>query len=148
MELQSDEEARDTLRSRLGGVNYLTHELEKIRAEASSTGTLSVKSRNWFVRFCGNGETPYGQQGLLAAIDKSAAELNERRIVVEEERLRAKNADIDATAIPSKDVLDRILRYETRNVRYRFALLELLERLPSGKKRRPSRRLRQRRITE
>ena len=128
LDTQSDEEARHTLQNTLGGVNYMIHELEKIRAEASSTGTISVKSQSWFARFCGNGEKTYSKQDLVAAVEKSAAEWSERRILLEEERLQTKNAEIDAVAIPAKDALDRILRYDAKYFRHRLAILGMLER--------------------
>jgi hypothetical protein len=61
-----------------------------------------------------------GKKDVLAALEKETEELKEKKGQVEENESRWRNDQRECSAIPSKDALDRIHRYETSNVRHRY----------------------------
>jgi len=70
-----------------------------------------------------------GKKPLLAALEKEVEELTARKNQVEKDEAEWRNDRRDCSAIPSKEVLDRINRYETSNVRHRYRVEARLERL-------------------
>jgi len=60
--------------------------------------------------------------------------LNTLKLPIEERELQQRNARFDSSAIPSREILDRIHRYETANVRHRYKVEARLERLQAQRK--------------
>jgi hypothetical protein len=74
------------------------------------------------------------KKALLSALENEKTELNARKVRVEAEERDEKQARIDAAAIPPKDALDRIHRYETANRRHRYQVEKRLDELLSRRR--------------
>jgi hypothetical protein len=75
-----------------------------------------------------------GKEHLLAALKKETEELTAKKGQVETDELQWRIDSRDRSAIPSKEVLDRIHRYETSNVRHRYRAMERLEQLQARRR--------------
>ena len=135
IELKPAKEARLTLFGTSRGLNYLLERVTETRTEVESSGRISQESKAWLSRHVGGSwDDLSGKQALLTATEKKIAELSMRKAQIKEEELFQRNANLDRSAIPSRETLDRIHRYETANVRHRYKVEERLERLQSRRK--------------
>jgi hypothetical protein len=75
-----------------------------------------------------------GKKDVLAALEKETEELKEKKGQVEENESRWRNDQRECSAIPSKDALARIHRYETSNVRHRYKAEARLDQLQARRK--------------
>jgi hypothetical protein len=121
LELQPIAEAYHSLLRSSRGIKFLLRKIEEAQEEVRVSGFLSRESRRWLApenkwdRIAHLGKT-----GLLAALEKEAEELTARKGQVEDNASQWRNVRRDCSAIPPKNALDRLDRYETRNVRHRY----------------------------
>ena len=101
--------------------------------EVESTGSIPSEilcwlnpNKSWSLLPC--------KESLLAVLEQERLQLCERMRQLEEEKSRQSNANRDYWAIPSKEALDRIHRYETANVRHRYKVEASLEKLQSRRR--------------
>ena len=66
---------------------------------------------------------------MFAALTEEIADLTKRKRQAEKNELDHRNAQIDSAAIPGKDDLDRIYRYQTSNRRHRYRVQARLDQL-------------------
>jgi hypothetical protein len=112
------------------GIKFLLRKAEQARDEAKVSSSISTELRRWlspeqnWARIACSGKKP-----LLAALENETEELTARKNQVEKDEAEWRNDRRDCFAIPSKEVLDRINRYETSNVRHRYRVEARLEQL-------------------
>jgi hypothetical protein len=71
---------------------------------------------------------------FLAAFEEETERLTAKKGSVERDESQRRNDQGDYWAIPSKEVLDRIYRYETSNVRHRYKVAARLEKLQARRR--------------
>ncbi len=104
----------------------LTHARDAVTTNGSLPEDLErwiAPDKNW-VRI-GHSE----KQPLIAALQRDIENLTAERDRVEHEEARWRNDRREYSAIPSKETLERIQRYETSNVRHRYRVEARLEKL-------------------
>ena len=112
------------------GIKLLLHKIEQARDEVVASGSLSSELRHWLAP-AKNWDrlSCLGEEHLLAALEMETEELTAKKGKIEMDELQWRNDSRDCSAIPSKEVLDRIHRYETSNVRHRYRVEARLEKL-------------------
>jgi hypothetical protein len=115
------------------GIKFLLHKIEEVRGKVESAGYISQELRRWLAPHK-NWDNIRGKQPLLAALEKETEELTARKDLVERDESEWRNDQRERSAIPSKEVLDRIHRYETSNVRHRYRVEARLEQLQVRRK--------------
>ena len=76
-----------------------------------------------------------GIQARADTLEKEAARLTVLRVQVEQTKSDKEMAERDLAAIPRKDMLDRILRYENSNRRHRYQIEARLDELQERRRR-------------
>jgi hypothetical protein len=119
------------------GLAFLLRKIEEAQDEVRVSDSLSTELRRWLAPEK-NWEKIFtsGKKHVLAALEKEAEELTAKRGQVEEGKSQWRNDARGCSAIPSKEVLDKIHRYDTSNVRHRYkveARLDQLQARPSRK---------------
>jgi hypothetical protein len=132
------EPAAEAYRSQLWnsrGIKFLLRKAEQARDEVGASGSLSKALRRWLAP-AKNWDriSCSGKEHLLAALEKETEELTAQKGQVERREFQWRNDQRDCSAIPSKEVLDRIHRYETSNVRHRYRVEARLEQLQARRK--------------
>ena len=118
-----------------GGIKFLLHKIEQMRDEVEASGCLSSELCRWLAptknweRFSDSDEKYF-----LAALEKETDELTAKKSEVERDESQRRNDHCDYWAIPSKEALDRISRYETTNVRHRYKVEARLEQLQARRR--------------
>ena len=117
------------------GLAFLLRKIEEAQDEVRVSDSLSTELRrclapekNWEKIFTS------GTKRVLAALEKEAEELTAKKGQIEEGKSQWRNDARGCSAIPSKEVLDRIHRYETSNVRHRYRVEVRLERLQARRR--------------
>jgi hypothetical protein len=112
------------------GIKFLLDKLEQARTEVGASGSLPdellrwiAPDKDWSNIACA------GSEALLGALEKEIAELTAEKGRLEHEEFQWRNDQRDRSAIPSKETLDRIHRYETSNVRHRYKVEARLQQL-------------------
>ena len=114
-------DAYNSLLETSGGLAFLLRKIEEAQDEVRVSGTLSTELRRWLAPAKNWGRISYlGKKHILAALEKETEELTAKKNQVEKNGSQWRNDERDCSAIPSKEVLDRIHRYETSNVRHRY----------------------------
>jgi hypothetical protein len=127
---QPPADAYHWLLERSRGIKFLLRKVEQARNEVELSDRVSKELHWWLTpkqdwgRIAASGKKP-----LLAALEKEIEELTAQKNQVEKDEAEWANDRRDCSAIPSKEVLDRINRYETSNVRHRYRVEARLERL-------------------
>jgi hypothetical protein len=111
-----------------GGLAFLLRKVEEAKGVVQSSGYVSEQWHRWLTPHK-NWHNISGKQPLLAALEKETAELTALKRQVDDAGLYSEDIRRDCWAIPSKEVLDRICRYETSNVRHRYKVVAMLEKL-------------------
>jgi hypothetical protein len=129
----SDAEARYTLLTSSRGLNCLLQLIEDMTKAVQSLGHLPLESRRWLPPAeIWNGGA--GKRKILAALKREIAELTRLKAQTEKDELDKSNAQRDCAAIPGKEALDRIYRYETSNRRHRYKVQARLDQLQARRK--------------
>jgi hypothetical protein len=134
-----DSNARHSLLQTSRGINYLLEKLEETQRDVESNGFVPQKLLRFLPQNLGHiwrnaSNNASNKKMLLTALENEKTELNARKLRVEAEERDERQAHIDAAAIPSKDVLDRIHRYETANRRHRYRVEKRLDELQSRRR--------------
>ncbi len=117
----------------LGALN--SNKIEQARDEVEACGSLSTELRRWLAPAKNWDRLSYlGKKHLLAALEKETEDLTEKQCQFEMDELQWRNDSRDCSAIPSKEVLDRIYRCETGNVRHRYKVEARLEKLQARRR--------------
>jgi hypothetical protein len=118
-----------------GGIKLLLNKIEQARDEVGASGSLSTELRRWLDPAQNWDRLSYlGKKNLLDALEKETEDLTEKQCQFETDELQWRNDSRDCSAIPSKDVLDRIYRYETSNVRHRYKVEARIEQLQARRR--------------
>ena len=133
--LQTATDAYHSLLRSSRGIKFLLRKIEEARDEVQVSGSLSTELRLWLAP-AKNWEriSLLGKKDVLAALEKETEELKEKKGQVEENESRWRNDQRECSAIPLKDALDRIHRYETSNVRHRYKVEARLEKLQAWRR--------------
>jgi len=117
------------------GLAFLLRKIEEAQDEVRVSDSLSTELRRWLAPEK-NWEKIFtsGTKRVLAALEKEAEELTAKKGQIEEGKSQWRNDARGCSAIPSKEVLDRIHRYETSNVRHRYRVEVRLERLQARRR--------------
>ena len=117
------------------GLAFLLRKIEEAQDEVRVSDSLSTELRRWLAPEK-NWEKIFtsGKKHVLAALEKEAEELTAKRGQVEEGKSQWRNDARGCSAIPSKEVLDKIHRYETSNVRHRYKVEARLEQLQARRR--------------
>jgi hypothetical protein len=103
------------------GLAFLLRKIKEAQDEVRVSGSLSTELGRWLPPEKSWKQIfPLGKKHILAALEKEAEELAAKKRQVEEDGSQWRNDGRGRSAIPSKDVLDIIHRYETSNVRHRY----------------------------
>ncbi len=128
-------DAYNSLLETSGGLAFLLRKIEEAQDEVRVSGTLSTELRRWLAPAKNWGRISYlGKKHILAALEKETEELTAKKNQVEKNGSQWRNDERDCSAIPSKEVLDRIHRYETSNVRHRYKVEARLEQLQARRR--------------
>jgi hypothetical protein len=123
------------LLERSRGIKFLLRKIEQARNEVKVSSRVSSELRQWLAPEQNWDRIVYsGKKPILAALEKEVEELTARKNQVEKDEAELRNDRRDCSAIPSKEVLDRITRYETSNVRHRYRVEARLERLQAQRR--------------
>ena len=133
--LQTATDAYHSLLRSSRGIKFLLRKIEEARDEVQVSGSLSTELRLWLAP-AKNWEriSLLGKKDVLAALEKETEELKEKKGQIEENESRWRNDQRECSAIPSKDALARIHRYETSNVRHRYKAEARLDQLQARRK--------------
>jgi hypothetical protein len=117
------------------GLAFLLRKIEEAQDEVRVSGSLSMELGRWLAPEK-NWEKIFtsGKKHVLAALEKEAEELTAKKGQIEEGKSQWRNDARGCSAIPSKEVLDRIHRYETGNVRHRYKVEARLEQLQARRR--------------
>jgi len=128
-------DAYQSLLERSRGIKFLLRKIEQARNEVEVSSRVSSELRQWLAPEQNWDRIVYsGKKPLLAALEKEVEELTARKNQVEKDEAEWRNDRRDCSAIPSKEVLDRINRYETSNVRHRYRVEARLEQLQAQRR--------------
>ena len=117
----------------LGALN--SNKIEQARDEVEACGSLSTELRRWLAPAKNWDRLSYlGKKHLLAALEEETEDLTEKQCQFEMDELQWRNDSRDCSAIPPKEALDRIHRYETSNVRHRYQVEKMLQELQARRK--------------
>jgi hypothetical protein len=115
------------------GLAFLLRKVEEAKRVVESSGYVSEQLRRWLTPHK-NWHSITGKHPLLATLEKETAELTALKRQADEAELHSEDIRRDCSAIPSKEALDRIHRYETANVRHRYKLEARLEQLQARRR--------------
>jgi hypothetical protein len=117
------------------GLAFLLRKIEEAQDQVRVSDSLSTELRRWLAPEK-NWEKIFtsGKKHVLAALEKEAEELTAKKGQVEEGKSQWRNDARGCSAIPSKEVLDKIHRYETSNVRHRYKVEARLEQLQARRR--------------
>jgi hypothetical protein len=133
--LQPATDAYHSLLQSSRGIKFLLRKIEEARDEVQVSGSLSTELRQWLAPARNWGKISLlGRKQVLAALEKETEELTAKKGQVEENECRWRNDQRECSAIPSKDALARIHRYETGNVRHRYKVEARLEKLQAWRR--------------
>ena len=133
--VQPAADAHHSLLRSSGGIKLLLNKIEQARDEVEACGSLSTELPRWLDPAQNWERLSYlGKKHLLAAFEKETADLTEKQCLCETDELQWRNDSRDCSAIPSKEVLDRIYRYETSNVRHRYKVEARIEQLQARRR--------------
>ncbi len=132
------EPAADAYHSLLGssrGIKFLLRKVEQAQDDVGVSNHVSRELQRWLAPKQNWDRIAYsGKKPLLAALEKEIEELTAQKNQVEKDSAEWRNDRRDCSAIPSKEVLDRINRYETSNVRHRYRVEARLEQLQARRR--------------
>jgi hypothetical protein len=111
------------------GIRFLLRKAEQARDEVKISNSVSAELCRWLAPGQNWAQIAYSGEALLAALENETEELTARKGIVERAESEWSNDQRERSAIPSKEVLDRIHRYETSNVRHRYRVEKRLEQL-------------------
>ena len=111
------------------GIRFLLRKAEQAQDEVKISNSVSAELLRWLAPEQNWAQIAYSGEALLAALEKETEELTARKGMVERAESDWSNDQRERSAIPSKEVLDRIHRYETSNVRHRYRVEKRLEQL-------------------
>ncbi|MFZ0198051.1 MAG: hypothetical protein WAL05_02535 [Candidatus Sulfotelmatobacter sp.] len=126
-------DAYNSLLGTSAGLAFLLCKVEEAKRAVESSGYLSEQLHRWLTPHK-NWHNISGKQPLLATLEKETAELTALKRQVDDAGLYSEDIRLDCLAIPSKEGLDRIHRYETSNVRQRYKAEERLEQLQARRR--------------
>ena len=108
------------------GIKFLLGKVEQARKEAEVSNSISSELRRWLApKQNWNRIAHSGKKPLLEALEKEIEGLT----ALEKHNVEWRKTRSDCSVIPSKAVLDQLIRYETSNVRHRYKVEARLERL-------------------
>ncbi len=113
------------------GIRFLLLKTKQIIDEVTATagGRVSTELLRWLAPGKNWARFPT-KESLLEVLEKEVEMLTAEKSQAEADESQSSDGWRDSLAIPSKEVLDRLHRYETRNVRHRYkveARLDLLQ---------------------
>jgi len=119
--LMAQPDAYHWLLERFRGIKFLLRKIEQARNEVEVSSHVSSELRRWLSPEQNLDRIVYsGKKPLLAALEKEVEELTARKNQVEKDNAEWTNDRRDCSAIPSKEVLDRINAVRDSNVRHRY----------------------------
>ena len=133
LNLKPASEARYELLQSSRGINYLLRAVEHVRKEVLAGGD-TWSAPKWLLPD-GVWKGTIGIQARADTLEKEAARLTVLRVQVEQTEADKEMAERDLAAIPGKDMLDRILRYENSNRRHRYQIEARLDELQERRRR-------------
>src|SRR4029077_5081212 len=117
------------------GIRFLAHKIEQIREEVEASAIFSIELLRWLAPTKNWERFEYSDEKyFLAALEKETDELTAKKSEVEREESQRRDAHRDYWAIPSKEALDRIYRYETGNHRHRYKAEARLDQLQARRR--------------
>jgi hypothetical protein len=126
-------EARYKLLQDSRGISHLLRAIEYVRNEVLDE--RETRSAPEWLLSTGVLKYIFGIAAKVAALKKEAEKLVALRTQVEQQEADKRAAELDLAAIPEKAVLDRTLRYETRNKRDLYKLEARLDELQDRRRR-------------
>jgi len=141
---------RQKLRQSSLGLQYLIEQLDEMRQEVETTGSVSQKTCERLVQLFGRGEQDLPARikgvelqdwsnGLLQVLDQEKARLEQLKPQVQQQEQLQDESYLARLSLPKKEPLDSLVRYETSLERHLDRILRQLGRL---QKQRPGARLR------
>jgi hypothetical protein len=133
LNLKPADEARYDLQKSSRGINHLLQAIEYIRKQVLARRAVSAVpewlfSKEVWMR-------TLGTEAQADALKKEATRLTALRLLVEQTEADKEAAQRDLAAIPDKEKLDRLLRYENSNRHQAQRLEERLEQLQERRRR-------------
>ena len=128
-------DAYQSLLERSRGIKFLLRKIEQARNEVEVSSRVSSELRQWLTpkqnweRIASSGKKLF-----LAALENEIEELTAQKNQVEKDEAEWRKDRRDCSAIPSKEVLDRINRYETSNARHRYRVEARLDQLQARRR--------------
>jgi hypothetical protein len=133
--LQPPVDAYRTLLESSHGIKFLLSKLEELTNELRVSSSPRAGLPRWL---CPEKNwqriASLGKKHFLAELTKETEELTAKKSQIEEEVSQWRNDEVECSAIPSKDALDRIHRYETSNVRHRYKVEARLDHLQARRR--------------
>jgi hypothetical protein len=128
-----DADVRAALLTSSRGLSYLLRELRDIMKVVLSIDCFPPESRKLLppAEVWNGGAS---KKEMLVALKEEIADLTMRKEQAQKNEMDQRDAQIDCAAIPGKEALDRLHRYETSNQRHRYKLLTRLDQLLSRQK--------------
>jgi hypothetical protein len=128
-----DADLRAALLTSSRGLSYLLRELGDIRNVVLSRGCFLPESRKLLppTEVWNGGAS---KKEILVALKEEIADLTRKKEQAEKIEMDQRDAQIDCAAIPGKEALDRLHRYETRNQRHRYKVQARIDLLLSRQK--------------
>jgi hypothetical protein len=122
------------------GLQYLIEQLDEMRREVETTGSISEKTCERLVQLFGRGEQDLPARikrvelqdwsnGLLQALDGEKARLEQLKPQVQQQEQLKDESYLARLSLPKKESLDNLLRYETSLERQLDRILRQLGRL-------------------
>ena len=131
LETQSASEGYRSLLENSRGIKFLLGKLSHARDTLAAGGSLPEDLERWIAPGNWVGIVHSGRQPIIAALEKEIENLTAEKDRVEHKEAQWRNDRRAYSAIPSKETLERIQRYETSNVRHRYRVEARLDRLQS-----------------
>jgi len=132
-ERAGEDNPRPKLLPTLPGLTYLIQVIEGIREEVNDSSSMPEDAYPWLSP-AWDWEALSGKEEILAALEDETQELIKIKDEMDKEESYQSEATTELSAIPSKEALDRIHRYETSNVRHRYKVEKRLQELQSLRK--------------
>ncbi|MGA2645780.1 MAG: hypothetical protein ABSF15_13800 [Candidatus Sulfotelmatobacter sp.] len=132
---RSGTEAHRWLLESSSGIKFLFGIVEQAKEDVKNNGFVSTKLHRWLNPSKHWSSAAFSSKDLLlAALDKETERLKAIKFLIQMDEPQNRNGRRDRWAIPSKEVLDSINRYETSNVRHRYKVEARLERLQARRR--------------
>jgi hypothetical protein len=131
--LQPAAEAYSSLLESSRGIKFLLLKAEQIKGEVEATGRVSTELLRWLAPGKNWDRFP-NKKAFLDALEKETERLTAEKGHAERDESQWRDGRRDCSAIPSTEVLDRIHRYETGNVRHRYKVEARLEQRQARRK--------------